>query len=76
MKISSREDAIEFRQLRDHVGVMFASKNITKGEGIHLNSILRAMRLTLKENGYEVNTGREDNKTDMDDDLGGWTGHL
>ena len=69
-------DAIEFRKLRDHVGVMFASKNINDAEMAHLSIMLQYMTAILHGNGYEINVGREtDYALDFGDD-GGWKGYL
>jgi len=77
MKIISKEDAIEFRKLRDHIGVMYASKNITEGERTHLNNVLASMYYTLEENGYLCNIGREDGEClDIGEGDGGWKGYL
>jgi len=77
MKITSREDAIEFRKLRDHIGVMFVSDNINEAERAHLHQILAQMHFILLNNGYLTNVGRADGESlDIFDGDGGWKGFL
>ncbi len=77
MKIASREDAIEFRKLRDHIGVMWASENLKPDERAHLYKILASMFYTLKKNGYLCNIGRADSESlDIGEGGGGWEGYL
>ena len=76
MKIANRDDAIEFRKLRDHIGVMYASENINEAEHAHLEEILKQMHFILLHNGYLTNVGRSDSEAlDLMED-GGWKGYL
>jgi len=76
MKLTSREDAIEFRKLRDHIGVVSANDKLTSAEIEYIDGITAIMSTILHSNGYAVDIGREHTAWDPDDGAGGWKGYL
>jgi len=76
MKITSRDDAIEFRKLRDHIGVVSANDKLTSAEIAHIDNITATMCHILHSNGYGVDIGREHTAWDPEDGAGGWKGYL
>jgi len=76
VKITSREDAIEFRKLRDHIGVISANDKLTSAEIEYIDGITAIMCTILHCNGYGVDIGRETVAWDPEDGAGGWKGYL